>query len=77
MAEKQKEVDKVKSALMKDINRIRKQAEAQTRMNILRKHQLTLLNKFIKKLLKQGKISKKELKPYNPRKKDALRELFN
>lgn len=70
------EAAKTHSHLMKDINRIRKQAEAQTKMNILRKYQLTLLNDFIKKLLKEGRISKEELEEYNIKKKEAVRKLF-
>lgn len=67
---------KLNSSLMKDITRIRKQAEMQTRMNILRKHQIKLLNKFIEKLLREGRIKKEELKEYMPRKKEAARNLF-
>jgi len=70
------ELSKTSSSLMKDIIRIRKQAEKQTRMNILRKHQIKLLNKFIEKLLREGRIKKKELKEYMPRKKEAEKELF-
>ncbi len=70
------ELSKTSSTLMRDINRIRKQTESQARMNILRKHQITLLNDFIKKLLKEGKISKEELEKYNIKKKDAVRKLF-
>jgi len=35
---------KISSTLMKDIARIRKTCEKQTKMNILRKHQIKLLN---------------------------------
>ncbi len=42
MPKQKNETAKLNSSLMKDINRIRKQAEAQTRINILRKYQLTL-----------------------------------
>lgn len=77
MAKKEKnEADKIRSSLMKDINRIRKQAETQARMNLLRKYQLTQLNKFIKKLLKEGRISKEEIKKYNVKKKDAEKKVF-
>ena len=67
---------KIHSSLMKDINRIRKTAETQTKMNILRKHQIKLLNKFIEKLIKEKRISKEELKPYMPKKKETERKLF-
>ena len=70
------EAAKTSSSLMKDINRIRKTAEKQTRMNILRKHQIRLLNKFIEKLLKEGRISKEELREYMPKKKESERRLF-
>ena len=70
------EAAKTSSSLMKDINRIRKTAEKQTRMNILRKHQIRLLNKFIEKLLKEGRISKEELREYMPKKKESERSLF-
>lgn len=66
---------KTRSTLMKDINRIRKTAEQQTKMNILRKYQIKLLDKFLKKLIKEGKITKEELKPYMPKKKDAEKSL--
>lgn len=75
--EKQKPVhSKVNSTLSKDINRIKKYTENQIRMNILRKHQLKLLDKFLKRLIKEGRISKEELKPYMPKKKQAEKELF-
>ena len=67
---------KISSTLMKDINRIRKTADMQTRMNILRKHQIKLLNEFLKKLMKEKRITKQELKPYMPKKKDAEKKLF-
>ena len=67
---------KLNSSLMKDIKRIRKQAEMQTRMNILRKHQIKLLNEFIEKLLRERRTSKEELREYMPRKKEAARKLF-
>ncbi len=67
---------KISSSLMKDINRIRKTADSQIKMNILRKHQIKLLNKFLKKLLNEGRITKEELKDYMPRKKDVKKKLF-
>jgi hypothetical protein len=67
---------KLNSSLMKDITRIRKQAEMQTRINILRKHQIKLLNKLIEKLLREERISKEELREYMPRKKEVARRLF-
>ena len=67
---------KTVSALMKDINRIKKTAENQTKMNILRKHQIKLLNDFLKKLLAKKRISKEELSIYMPRKKDVINEMF-
>jgi len=73
---KNSEGSKIHSHLTKDINRIRKTAENQIRMNILRKHQIKLLNELIKKLIKEKRIDKKELKPYMPKKKQAEKELF-
>jgi len=78
---KQKSIEsKVHSHLAKDINRIRKTAEAQMKMNLLRKHQIKLLNEFIEKLIKEKRISKEELIPYTPKrkmqKKNCLRK-FN
>ena len=67
---------KISSTLMKDINRIRKTADKLSRMNILRKHQIKLLNEFIEKLLKEKRISKEELKPFMPKKKESERKLF-
>jgi len=67
---------KVHSSLMKDINRIRKTAENQIRMNILRKHQIKLLNKFLDKLLEEGRITIDELRPYMLKKKHAEKKLF-
>jgi len=75
MPKQKNETAKLNSSLMKDINRIRKQAEAQTRINILRKYQLTLLNNFIKKLLEEGRISKEELKAFNLKKREAIKKL--
>ena len=51
---KQKSIEsKIHSHLTKDINRIRKTAEAQMKMNNLRKHQIKLLNEFMAKLLEE------------------------
>ena len=68
---------KINSTLMKDINRIQKIAETQIRMNILRKHQIKLINDFLYKLLKERRITIEELKPYMPKKKKAEKELFS
>jgi len=76
MSKPKTESAKIHSTLMKDINRIRKAAETQTRMNILRKYQIKLLNKFIEKLIKEKRITKEELKKYMPKKKWAEKELF-
>jgi radical SAM superfamily enzyme len=76
MSKLKSESAKIHSSLMKDINRIRKVAEIQTKMNILRKHQIKLLNKFIEKLIKDKRITKEELKKYMPKKKIAEKELF-
>ncbi len=70
------EKSKITSTLMKDINRIRKQAEKQMRMNILRKHQIKLLSEFLDKLLKEGRITKEELARYMPKKKEVEKKLF-
>jgi hypothetical protein len=45
-------------------------------MNELRKYQITLLDKFIDKLIKDGRITKEELKPYMPKKKETKGKLF-
>ncbi len=70
------EASKTNSSLMKDINRIRKAAEKQARMNLLRKHQIRLFNEFFNKLIEQGRISLQELKPYMPKKKKVEKEIF-
>lgn len=67
---------KIHSSLIRDINRIRKTAERQIRMNILRKHQIQLLDEFLKKLIIEGRVNKEELKPYMPKKKEAEKKLF-
>lgn len=61
---------------MKDIKRIRKTSEMLARMNMLRKYQIQLLDKFMQKLLKEGRITKEELKKYMPKKEEAERVLF-
>ena len=71
------ELSKTSSNLMKDINRIKKYADKLTRMNILRKHQIQLHDKLFQKLLREEKITKAELKKYNPKKKDSGRKLFS
>ena len=76
MTKLKSESAKIHSSLMKDIKRIRKVAETQTRMNILRKHQIKLLNNLIEKLIKEKRITKEELKEYMPKKKQAEKELF-
>ena len=70
------EFSKTCSSLMKDINRIKKTADAQIKINILRKHQLKLLGKFLQSLIEEGRIKKGELKPYTPKKKEAAKILF-
>ncbi|MCK4552712.1 hypothetical protein KAT80_00725 [Candidatus Pacearchaeota archaeon] len=70
------ESSKIHSSLMKDINRIRKTAEKQIKMNILRKHQIKLLDKFLKKLIQQRRITKEELIPYMPKKEKSEKEIF-
>lgn len=70
------EAAKISSTLMRDINRIRKACERQTRMNTLRKHQIQLYNDFLDKLLREGRITKDELEEYTPKKKDAEKRLF-
>jgi len=70
------ESSKIHSSLMKDINRIKKTVEKQIRMNMLRKHQIKLLDKFLKKLIKEGRINKKELMPYMPKRKQSEKGLF-
>ena len=67
---------KITSTLMKDIKRIRHQATMQAKMNLLRKHQTKLLNKFIEKLLGERRITKEELKEYMPKKKEAEIKIF-
>lgn len=74
--ESKSEPAKIHSHLSKDINRIRKIAEAQTKMNILRKYQIKLLTDFLKKLLDEKRITKKEIKPYMSRKKEVEKILF-
>jgi len=76
MPKQKSESAKISSTLMKDINRIRKVAETQAKMNTLRKHQVKLLSEFLEKLIKEKRISKKELKGYMPKKKQAEKELF-
>ena len=76
MPKSKSEASKAHSSLTKDINRIRKITDTQIKMNILRKHQINLLNKFLKKLIKEKRINKDELKPYMPRKKQAEKKLF-
>jgi len=76
MSKEKSESSKIHSALTKDINRIREITETQSRMNILRKHQIKLLEKFLEKLIKEKRIKKEELKPYMPKKKKAEKELF-
>jgi hypothetical protein len=76
MVKRKTEASKTHSHLIKDINRIRKYAESQTKMNILRKYQLKQLDKFIKKLLREGRISKEEIRKYNIKKRDAAKKLF-
>jgi len=66
---------KIHSNLTKDINRIRKTSERLMRMNILRKHQIKLMNKFLENLLRDGRITKDELRTYLPKKKDVEKEL--
>lgn len=73
---KKTESAKTHSSLIRDINRIRKTAERQIRMNILRKYQIQLLDKFLKKLIMEGRIDKGELKPYMPKKKEAENKIF-
>lgn len=71
------ELSKTSSSLMKDIRRIRKAADYQAKMNTLRKYQIKMLDSFISKLLKEGRITKAELAKYNIKKEEAERILFS
>lgn len=76
MKKERSEASKVHSKLTKDLNRMKKVINSQTRMNILRKYQLNLLDKFMKKLLKEGRITKEEIGEYMPKKEDSAKRLF-
>lgn len=67
---------KVHSKFTKRINAIKKYTDQQIRMNILRKHQIKLFDKFLKKLIREGRIKKEELKEYMPKKRDSEKKLF-
>jgi len=68
---------KVHSSLSKDINRIKSKLDSERKMNMLRKHQIKLYDKFLKKLINEGRISKDELKPYMPKKRKAEKQAFD
>ena len=77
MSEKEKTPEsKVHSSLSKDINRIKDKLDKERKMNMLRKHQIKLYDKFLKKLINEGRISKNELEDYMPKKKEAKNKLF-
>ena len=62
-------VPKTQSSYQKEINRLNKFSTDYMQSNNIRKHQLTQLNLFIKKLLEEKRITVDELKPYCPKKK--------
>lgn len=61
--------DKIKQSLQRDINRLRKTCTELSESNRLRKHQITQFNTFIKKLLKEGRISIDEISQFMNKKR--------
>jgi polyhydroxyalkanoate synthesis regulator phasin len=65
-------IDKANSSFQKDVNRLRKRcSEFQKSLKQRRIFQSQALN-FIDQMLKEGKITKKDLKPYFKRKSNMV-----
>ena len=61
---------KTNSTFQKDITRLRKTCIKLNISNTLRKHQITQFNLFIKKLLKENRITKEEVSQYMEKRKN-------
>jgi 3-oxoacyl-[acyl-carrier-protein] synthase III len=63
--------DKIRQSLQKDINRIRKTCTQLGESNKLRKHEIKQFNMFIKKLLKENRITKDEISQFMDKKENV------
>ncbi|MCK9574796.1 MAG: hypothetical protein WC979_02925 [Candidatus Pacearchaeota archaeon] len=61
---------KTRSAYQKDINRLRKTCVKLNLSNELRKYQIHCFDSFIKQLLSEKRITKKEISDYMIKRKD-------
>ncbi len=68
-------MNKAISSLQKDINRLRKVCDKFNKSNTLRKYQTTQFNLLIKKLLKEGRISKDEVREFIKSKDEVIQIL--
>ncbi len=64
-------IKKTNSSLQKDINRMRKYCNLLTESNKLRKFQTSQFNNLIKKLLKEGRVTKEEVKEFITSKEES------
>ncbi len=69
MSTDKKGVDKANQSYGKDLTRISEYSTRITKSNKLRKHLICQYNKFIQKLLAEGRVTKEELAPFFPKKK--------
>lgn len=77
MKTEEKNFDKANSSHQKKMYSLEKRCTQLWLTNTLRKRQLTSWNKFFDKLLKEGRITKEELKANTITKEEALRSIPN
>jgi hypothetical protein len=70
----QKKEDNV-SELMKDLNRVRKQCKFLMTMNSDRKNENRRINRFLTKLLEDGRITKEELRLFSQKRPKKIKQL--
>lgn len=68
-------INKTHSSYQKDINRLRKRCNNYQKAIRLRNKYLLQSSNFIKAMIKEGKITKEDLKPYFKKKSELIKEI--
>ena len=68
------ELQKLTSGYQRRINALQARIQKLWRINLLRKHQISLFSKAVDKSIAEGNLTKEWWKPFLPRKKDVVKE---
>ena len=69
------EASKIRSSYQKDINRIRKKCNKLYISNALRKYQISQFDIFIKKLIKENRITKEEISQFMEKREEVITKI--